>query len=82
MAENRQVAGGRTLRLSVAVIKSTAESPRPDPLVFLSGGPGDASVVRVPDRIDSPFWNRYRSNRGLVFFDLRADPGLPHTQHW
>lgn len=72
VAENRHVVGGRNLRLSVAVIKSTAESPHPDPLVFLSGGPGDPSVVSVPRRIDNPFWNRYRSNRDLVFFDQRG----------
>jgi pimeloyl-ACP methyl ester carboxylesterase len=72
VAENRQAAGGRTLRLSVAIIKSTAENSRPDPLVFLSGGPGDASVTRVPDRIHSSFWNRFRSNRDLIFFDQRG----------
>lgn len=72
VAENRDRPGGRSLRLAVAVIKSTAPNPRPDPIVFLSGGPGGASVEFVANRVDSPFWNRYRSNRDLVFFDQRG----------
>ena len=31
---------GDTLRLSVTVLKSTADNPAPDPVVYLSGGPG------------------------------------------
>jgi len=72
VAENRDSAGGRTLRLAVAVIRSTAPSPRPDPIVFLSGGPGGASVKYVANRLESPFWNRYRGDRDLVFFDQRG----------
>jgi pimeloyl-ACP methyl ester carboxylesterase len=72
VSENRAKADGRTLRLSVAVIRSIDENPRPDPLVFLSGGPGQSSVEVVPRRVDHPFWNRYRKERDLVFFDQRG----------
>lgn len=72
VAENRAVANGRTLSLAVAVIRSSAASPRPDPLVFLSGGPGGSSVEFVPRRVDQPFWNRFRQDRDLIFFDQRG----------
>jgi pimeloyl-ACP methyl ester carboxylesterase len=48
--ENRLKDNGRTIRLAVAIIPSIAPRPKPDPIVFLSGGPGsdsfaDASLV-------------------------------------
>jgi pimeloyl-ACP methyl ester carboxylesterase len=70
--ENRGLAEGRVLRLSVAVLKSSGENPKPDPLVFLSGGPGDPSVKRTIARLHSPFWSRYRQERDLIFFDQRG----------
>jgi pimeloyl-ACP methyl ester carboxylesterase len=70
--ENRDVPNGKTLRLAVAVLKSTGNEPRPDPLVFLSGGPGGPSVENTIARLNSPFWNRYRANRDLVFYDQRG----------
>ena len=70
--ENRGLPDGRVLRLSVAVLKSSAENPQADPLVFLAGGPGDASVKRTIARLHSPFWTRYRQERDLIFFDQRG----------
>ena len=50
MPENRLTNNGRTIRLAVAIIPSISPKPAPDPIVFLSGGPGsdsfsDASLV-------------------------------------
>ena len=70
--ENRDAPAGKTLRIAVAVLKSTSSETRPDPLVFLSGGPGGPSVVNTPARLNSPFWNRYRASRDLVFYDQRG----------
>jgi pimeloyl-ACP methyl ester carboxylesterase len=70
--ENRSVPAGRTLRLAVAVLKSSGTDPQLDPLVFLSGGPGGPSVKYTIARLDSPFWNRYRAKRDLVFYDQRG----------
>ena len=70
--ENRDEPDGRTLRLAVAILKSTNAEPRPDPLVFLSGGPGGPSVEYSIARLGSPFWSRYRANRDLVFYDQRG----------
>jgi pimeloyl-ACP methyl ester carboxylesterase len=70
--ENRGLPESRVLRLSVAVLKSSRENPAADPLVFLSGGPGDASVKHTIRRLGSPFWTRYRETRDLIFFDQRG----------
>jgi pimeloyl-ACP methyl ester carboxylesterase len=70
--ENRDAPSGKTLRLAVAVLKSTGTEARPDPLVFLSGGPGGPSVENTIARLSSPFWNRYRATRDLVFYDQRG----------
>lgn len=70
--ENRANPEGRKLRLAVAVLASLSENPKQDPLVYLSGGPGGASLKFIPWRMDSPFWNRYRQDRDLVFYDQRG----------
>lgn len=70
--ENRNRPDGRVLRLSVAVLKSLSDNPQADPLVFLSGGPGNPSVKYSVSRLNSAFWTRYREKRDLVFFDQRG----------
>jgi pimeloyl-ACP methyl ester carboxylesterase len=68
VAENRSIPAGRTLRLAVAVLRSTGATPAADPLVFISGGPGSASVDRAGGAVRSPF----RAQREMVFFDQRG----------
>ncbi len=70
--ENRDRPDGRTLRLSVAVLKSLSDTPLPDPLVYLSGGPGIPSVKYSIGRLGSPFWTPFREKRDLIFFDQRG----------
>jgi len=70
--ENRNLADGRTLRLSVAVLKSLSNKPLADPLVYLSGGPGGPSVKYSMARLKSSFWTPYREQRDLIFFDQRG----------
>lgn len=70
--ENRAAPRGGQLRLAVAVLKSTSSTPRPDPIVFLNGGPGGRSVEYVPGRTRSAIWHRLRAERDAVFFDQRG----------
>jgi len=70
--ENRSLPNGRTLRLSVAVLGSLSDNPSPDPLVFLSGGPGLPSVKHSMNRLTNSFWTRYRKKRDLILFDQRG----------
>jgi pimeloyl-ACP methyl ester carboxylesterase len=85
--ENRDRPEEGALRLAVAILRSSGEDPEPDPLVFLSGGPGNRSVFYAPSRASgtssegvSGFWNGIRENRDLVFYDQRgtgySEPGF------
>ncbi len=42
--ENRVTRSGRVIELRVALIKAQSESPAPDPIFYLAGGPGDAAT--------------------------------------
>jgi pimeloyl-ACP methyl ester carboxylesterase len=79
--QNRAEPDGRQLRLAVAVLKSTSPTPRSDPIVFLSGGPGTPSLRYVPARLsgraDRGLWPHLREDRDLVFFDPR---GVGHSE--
>jgi pimeloyl-ACP methyl ester carboxylesterase len=46
--ENRRRPNGRTVTLSVAVIPSASPNPKPDPIVWLAGGPGDDAIIEIP----------------------------------
>ena len=70
--ESRARPNGRILRLAVAVLRSTGDVPAPDPLVFLTGGPGGMSVEFTPGRAESSFWSLFRQRRDLAFYDQRG----------
>jgi pimeloyl-ACP methyl ester carboxylesterase len=57
--ENRVRPGSRTLRLPVMIFHSRSIAPAPDPLLFMSGGPGNSTVA-----------NR-RTGKGNAFLDER-----------
>ncbi|GAP07587.1 MAG TPA: transporter [Anaerolinea thermolimosa] len=60
---------GETLRLAVAVIRSTSPNPRRDALVFNQGGPGGSTIDYFSQVLfDSPL----RAERDLVLFDQRG----------
>jgi pimeloyl-ACP methyl ester carboxylesterase len=46
--ENRANPTGRTIRLAVAIIPAESASPEPDPVVFMTGGPGAAAILDTP----------------------------------
>lgn len=70
--ENREDHAEGTLRLAVAILRSTADDPEPDPVVFLSGGPGGRSVYHTPQRVEIEFWKRVRNRRDIIFYDQRG----------
>ena len=70
--ENRDRHDEGTLRLAVAILRSTGENPEPDPLVFISGGPGGRSVFHTPARVSSEFWQGVRESRDVIFYDQRG----------
>ncbi|MDH3290442.1 MAG: alpha/beta hydrolase [Gemmatimonadota bacterium] len=70
--ERRDVRGSRRLRIAVAVVRSTSQSPQPDPVVFLTGGPGYSTLQNTRRLVSGSLWRSLRAERDLVFFDQRG----------
>jgi pimeloyl-ACP methyl ester carboxylesterase len=70
--ENRQRPGGRTIKLAVVILAATGTDREPDPLVILSGGPGQWAIDAVLPRFTADFAAPIQSKRDLVIFDQRG----------
>lgn len=67
--EQHREPDGPTIRLAVAILPSTAETPAPDPLFMAQGGPGGSSLELFPlFMLNSPI----RDERDIVIFDQRG----------
>ena len=71
--ENRSKPEGRTIRLAVAIVPAASGAPEPDPVVFMTGGPGAAAILDTPFLVDAGI-NRNRdlmimAQRGSLFSD-------------
>jgi pimeloyl-ACP methyl ester carboxylesterase len=65
--ENRSKSDGRTIRLAVATRKATDPNPKPDPIVFLTGGPGGTGLEEGPGLI-----KEWRRDREVILLDQRG----------
>ncbi len=67
--EDRDKVGGRTIGIHVAVLPANTLSPRPDPLLILAGGPGQAAsgLATFAARL-----NEIRRTRDIVLVDQRG----------
>jgi pimeloyl-ACP methyl ester carboxylesterase len=70
--EDRSLPDGRRLRLAVAILKGTGPTPRPDPVVFLMGGPGQGFVQHAARVAASREWAYARTERDLILYDQRG----------
>lgn len=61
----------RRIGLAFAVLKARTQSPAPDPVVYLHGGPGSGTVKDLWS-IVVPIFDQFRARRDLVTFDQRA----------
>lgn len=70
--EDRTAPPGRAVVLPVAIVRSTAVSPAPDPIVMLSGGPGEAGLATFL----SPRWasviEQLTATRDVIMLDQRS----------
>jgi pimeloyl-ACP methyl ester carboxylesterase len=68
--------GGREIRLPFVIIKSRSASPRPDPVLFMAGGPGGSTLLQTRIRRRSPLLD----DRDLILLEQRgtrfAQPAL------
>lgn len=74
--ENRARPSSRTIGLGVAIVPAATDTPKPDPIVWLAGGPGDDAVGEAKMAIDGGL-NR---DRDVILMSQRgtysADPAL------
>ncbi|MFJ7592227.1 alpha/beta fold hydrolase [Streptomyces sp. NPDC097617] len=77
--ESRTKPDSRKIKLGVAIVAAKAAEPKPDPIVWLAGGPGDDAVGEAKMAIDGGM-NR---DRDLILMSQRgtysADPALTCT---
>ena len=73
--EDRTEPDGAMVRLHVAILRSSGETPRSDPVVHLSGGPGAPSLDSVG--FLRGVYHKVLEDREVVLFDQR---GVGHSE--
>lgn len=68
--EDRSQPDSRNIQLAVAIVSARGPAPRPDPLVYLSGGPGSSALVNATRFATG--WSWLLTNRDFVVFDQRG----------
>ncbi len=66
--EDRTNPSGPTIQLAYAVLRAPADVVKPDPIVYLSGGPGGNAVGEIDGWLDIP----YLDDRDLILLDQRG----------
>ena len=69
--ENRAAMSGRMITLNILVAPASSNSPRPDPIFFLAGGPGQGQA-RIASVTEDALVRALRRDRDLVFVDQRG----------
>ncbi|HET9811291.1 MAG TPA: alpha/beta fold hydrolase [Sphingomicrobium sp.] len=65
--------GGKTIRLWTARIRATSEAPEADPILYINGGPGIATVDSIlPALPTSKKMKFLREDRDVILFDQRG----------
>jgi pimeloyl-ACP methyl ester carboxylesterase len=68
--EDRSKPDGRRIGIHVVVAPALSDTPRPDPLFFFAGGPGDSATSNAAGAV--PEFADIRRERDLVFVDQRG----------
>ncbi|HEY1977362.1 MAG TPA: alpha/beta hydrolase [Candidatus Baltobacteraceae bacterium] len=66
--EDRRHPSGRTITLSVAIVKAASAKPKSDPIVWLAGGPGDDALTEIPMAMAG----KLNKNRDVIFMSQRG----------
>jgi pimeloyl-ACP methyl ester carboxylesterase len=68
--ENRQAQSGRTIALKIVVWPALSNGPKPDPLFFIAGGPGQGAAKLA--RQVRELFSTLQAERDLVLVDQRG----------
>jgi hypothetical protein len=71
--EDRARPDGPTIRVAVARVKATSARPQPDPIVWLTGGPGGTAIATANLTVAKGI----NADRDIIFVDQR---GTLHAQ--
>jgi pimeloyl-ACP methyl ester carboxylesterase len=74
--EDREANAGRMIKLDLVILHATGPKPKPDPLFYLAGGPGQANVDVYRGYVES--WIRHE--RDIVFVNVRGTGGDNNLQ--
>lgn len=66
--ESRERDDSRTLQLGVAILPARSSDRRPDPIIYLAGGPGVSALHSIEYFAD----HYLRENRDIILFDARG----------
>lgn len=69
--ENRSNPDSPTIALSVAIYHSMSETPEPDPIVYLIGGPG-GSAIEYSFVSFNPRYHEFLNDHDYIIFDQRG----------
>jgi pimeloyl-ACP methyl ester carboxylesterase len=69
--QDRADPDGRKIRLHVAVFRSQSDTPKPDPIVYLEGGPGGEPLEAIDLTFEDRF-SPFTAERDLIIFDQRG----------
>lgn len=84
VSENRHRADSPKIQLSVAILAAASRQKRPDPIVWLAGGPGDDAITEIPMAMAG----KLNADRDVIFMSQRgtytAQPRLacPSVDRW
>jgi pimeloyl-ACP methyl ester carboxylesterase len=62
---------GKTIKVAVAVFKSRSLNPRPDPIIYLSGGPGSRTLDSFVNGLGG-YLETARDSRDIILVDQRG----------
>ena len=68
--EDRATNTGKQITLNLAIIPAVSRNPEPDPLFFLTGGPGQAATESYP--LLSTAFERIHQKRDIILVDQRG----------
>jgi pimeloyl-ACP methyl ester carboxylesterase len=68
--ENRATKQGRQIDLNIVILPALSPDPKPDPLFFLAGGPGQGAAKMA--RMVREMYRRVQTDRDIVLVDQRG----------
>lgn len=72
MKENRSDPNSRDIRLHVTIFETSSRNPEPDPVVYLSGGPGQGAVRSISSDFALGGYAAFREDRDFIVIDQRG----------